>query len=205
MTTPEHTMVGILGAFALGLHNRFSWPVVAFAALASNVPDLDGLPMLFDMERFEFGHRVWGHNFFAIVVTSILLAWTQVRFNWVQRLGCYVARFLPSEVVITEQRADSPIPMSVFILVGIGFQSVHLVCDMVVSGGQGLSDWFVKPFWPFGKTGFVYPLIPWGDVGPTVIMMGGLIGIAKYGRAQFISVLTLIVLISYLFCRSYWA
>ena len=49
MTSPEHTMVGILGAMALGLHKRFGWPVVAFAAVVSNVPDWDGLPMLFDM------------------------------------------------------------------------------------------------------------------------------------------------------------
>ena len=204
MTSPEHTMVGILGAMALGLHKRFGWPVVAFAAVVSNVPDWDGLPMLFDMQRFESGHRVWGHNLVVIVATSVALGWTQARFTWVQRVGCFVARFLPSEVVITEQRPDTSIAMSVFIFVGIGFQSVHLVCDMVVSGGQGLSDWLVKPFWPFGNTGFVYPLIPWGDVGPTVIMIAGLIGIAKFGLAQFVAVLTFVVLISYLFCRSYW-
>lgn len=197
-------MVGILGAMALGLHKRFGWSVVAFAAVASNVPDWDGLPMLFDMGRFESGHRVWGHNLVLIVATSVVLGWTQTRFEWIQRLGVYAVKFLPNEVKFSQQPPKLLAPMSVLILVGIGFQSVHLVCDMVVSGGQGLSDWLVKPFWPFGNTGFVYPLIRWGDVGPTVIMMAGLILVAKFGRAQFVAVLTFVGLISYLFCRSYW-
>lgn len=197
-------MVGILGAMALGLHKRFGWSVVAFAAVASNVPDWDGLPMLFDMGRFESGHRVWGHNLVLIVATSVVLGWTQTRFEWIQRLGVYAVKFLPNEVKFSQQPPKLLAPMPVLILVGIGFQSVHLVCDMVVSGGQGLSDWLVKPFWPFGNTGFVYPLIRWGDVGPTVIMMAGLIWVAKFGRAQFVAVLTFVGLISYLFCRRYW-
>ncbi len=204
MTSPEHTMVGILGALALGLHKRYGWQVVAFAAVASNVPDLDGLPMLIDMERFESGHRVWGHNFLLIVATSIVLGWTQARFRWIQRIGGYFARFLPSDVAVSRESPPLPIPTSVLIFVGIGFQSVHLVCDMVVSGGQGLSDWPVKPFWPFRQIGYVYPLIPWGDIGPTVIMMAGIIGMAKIGRAQFVAMLTLVVLVIYLISRGYW-
>ena len=204
MTSPEHTMVGILGAMALGLHKRFGWQVVAFAAVVSNVPDFDGLPVLFDMERFESGHRVWGHNFLLIVASSIILGWTQVRFEWIQSIGAYAVHFLPSEVKRFQSSSQSPIPLSVFIFVGIGFQSVHLVCDMVVSGGQGLSNWPVKPFWPFRQIGYVYPLIPWGDIGPTIIMMAGIIGIAKIGRAHLLSMLTLLVLIIYLLFRGYW-
>lgn len=196
-------MVGILGAMALGLHKRFGWRIVAFAAVVSNVPDLDGLPMLFDMERFESGHRVWGHNFLLIVATSIFLGWTQARFEWIQRIGTYAIKFLPSEVKRSQPSWYLPIPLLVFIFVGIGVQVLHLVCDMVVSGGQGLSNWPVKPFWPIWQIGYIYPLIPWGDVGPTVIMMAGIIGIAKFGRDQFVAILTLIFLVTYLFFRGY--
>ena len=201
MTSPEHTMVGILGAMALGLHKRFGWRIVAFAAVISNVPDMDGLPMLFDMERFESGHRVWGHNFLLIVATSICLGWTQARFKWIQKIVAYAIDFLPSEVNRSQPFRHLPIPILVLIFVGIGFQTLHLVCDMVVSGGQGLSNWPVKPFWPIWQVGYVYPLIPWGDVGPTVVMMAGIIGIAKFGRAQLFATLTLILLVAYLFFR----
>lgn len=201
MTSPEHTMVGVLGAMALGLHKRFGWQIVAFAAVISNVPDMDGLPMLFDMERFESGHRVWGHNFLLIVATSICLGWTQARFKWIQKIVAYAIDFLPSEVNRSQPSRHLPIPILVLIFVGIGFQTLHLVCDMVVSGGQGLSNWPVKPFWPIWQVGYVYPLIPWGDVGPTVVMMAGIIGIAKFGRDQLFATLTLILLVAYLFFR----
>ena len=201
MTSPEHTMVGILGAMALGLHKRFGWRIVAFAAVISNVPDMDGLPMLFDMERFESGHRVWGHNFLLIVATSICLGWTQARFKWIQKIVAYAIDFLPSQVNRSQPSRHFPIPILVLIFVGIGFQTLHLVCDMVVSGGQGLSNWPVKPFWPIWQVGYVYPLIPWGDVGPTVVMMAGIIGIAKFGRDQLVATLTLILLVAYMCFR----
>ena len=201
MTSPEHTMVGILGAMALGLHKRFGWRIVAFAAVISNVPDMDGLPMLFDMERFESGHRVWGHNFLLIVATSICLGWTQARFKWIQKIVAYAIDFLPSEVNRSQPSRHLPIPILVLIFVGIGFQTLHLVCDMVVSGGQGLSNWPVKPFWPIWQVGYVYPLIPWGDIGPTVVMMAGIIGIAKFGRDQLVATLTLILLVAYMCFR----
>ncbi|MGY8749522.1 MAG: metal-dependent hydrolase [Pirellulales bacterium] len=210
MTSPEHTMVGILGAMALGLHTRFGWPVIAFAAVVSNVPDLDGLPVLYDMDLFESGHRVWCHNLLVIVATSALLGWTQFRFRWIQKIAAHVAKYLPSDVNLIPpsrpaQPANTPIPMTYLILVGIGFQCLHLCCDMFVSGGRGLSDWPVKPFWPFLQTEYVFPLIPWGDIGPTVIMMAGIIGIAKFARAQFVAILTLGLLIAYMVCRGYWS
>jgi hypothetical protein len=72
---------------------------------------------------------------------------------------------------------------------------------MVVSGGQGMSNWPVKPFWPIWQVGYVYPLIPWGDIGPTVVMMAGIIGIAKFGRDQLVATLTLILLVAYMCFR----
>ena len=125
---------------ALGLHKRFGWRIVAFAAVISNVPDMDGLPMLFDMERFESGHRVWGHNFFLIVATSICLGWTQARFKWIQKIVAYAIDFLPSEVNRSQPSRHLPIPILVLIFVGIGFQTLHLVCDMVVSGGARIVE-----------------------------------------------------------------
>ncbi len=210
MTTPEHTLVGIHLAFATGCHHRWGWVAIAVAGIAANLPDLDGLPMLMDMQRFEAGHRVWGHNFLAILLMSLLLAWTQTRYRWIDRAGSFLTHKFVSD---DSQRLNTSLEISqkgnnqffVFALIAMLSQTVHLPCDMVVSGGNGLSDWPIQPFWPFAQTGYIFPMIPWGDVGPTVIMMAGVIWIAKRPkRLQQIAVGTLLVLLTYLVVR-WWS
>lgn len=208
MTSPEHTLVGIHTAFALGLHLRWSWTIIALAAIASNIPDLDGIPMLFDMQRFESWHRVVGHNFLMIAISSLLLAWTQWRFHWLELLGQKCKRYLPTlPSPVTPQPSTTnrlPHTASLVVLFGVAFlaQAIHLPCDMVVSGGSGLSHWYVYPFWPFYAEGFVFPMIPWGDVGPTLILMTGIMFVAKWPlRLRLWSSSTLLVLICYLLLR----
>ena len=203
MTTPEHTLIGILGAMAIGLHTRLGWVAIAFAAVVSNIPDVDGLPMLVDMERFETGHRVWGHNILAITVTTIFVALLQFHVRWIERIAMRSSRFLPSDTHIQDISNAPSISLAALILIGLMFQCIHLVCDITVSGGQGLSDWHVKPFWPFSEAGYVLPLIPWGDAGPTVIMMLGVIGVAKLGNAKRIATVTLAILFAYMISRGY--
>lgn len=203
MTTPEHSLVGIHVAFALGLHRTVGWRSIVFAALVSNVPDWDGLPMLFDMKRFESGHRVWGHNFLSIVLTSILLGWTQIRWDWIGRMTRWVLSKFPEstsqlEIDVTS-KSQGTVGVLAFAFIAMVAQGLHLICDMAVSGGKGLSNWAIEPFWPISNRAYDYPLIPWGDVGPTVILMFGIIMIAK--RKEFvsrISVLTLATLLAYL-------
>ena len=202
MTTPEHTLVGIHLAIATGCHRYWGWPAVAMAGIASNVPDWDGLPMLIDMQRFEAGHRVWGHNLLAIFFAALLLGWSQSQFHWIERSGERVRRYfspMPSEPHISRPLLST---LLVFTLIAFVAQVVHLPCDMVVSGGEGLSDWLVRPFWPFSNSGYVFPLIPWGDIGPTIILMAGAILLAKLpSRLSLISTLTLVVLCAYLVVR----
>lgn len=203
MTSPEHTLVGILGGLSLGLHTRLGWTAIAFAAVVSNVPDLDGLPMLVDMQRFESGHRVWGHNLFAISVSALLLAALQYRFGWIEWIAVKLKPIMPADIRSLEASDTIRVGFFVLVLIGLVFQCVHLLCDMTVSGGQGLSDWPVKPFWPFSDTEFAFPLIPWGDVGPTVIMMLAVILIAKFGKARRTAILALALLCGYMLCRGY--
>jgi membrane-bound metal-dependent hydrolase YbcI (DUF457 family) len=202
MTTPEHTLVGIHLALAAGCHRYWGWPAVALAGIASNVPDWDGLSMLVDMQRFEVGHRVWGHNLLAILLSSLALGWSQAKFRWLEWIGVRVRRFLPAH------ETKSPTPLTFFhgligcTLIALVVQLVHLPCDMVVSGGSGLTDWLVRPFWPFSNVGYVFPLIPWGDVGPTVILMAGAIALAKMpARVSVVSASTLVLLCVYLMLR----
>ncbi|MDP1560864.1 MAG: metal-dependent hydrolase [Pirellulaceae bacterium] len=207
MTTPEHTLVGLHVAFALGVHRSYGWAAVTMAGLAANVPDWDGLPMLFDMQRFETGHRVWGHNLIAIFLSSLLLGWTQFRYSWIERIAGWLASKIPS-LKMRDQTFDVTGPRVgtvTFFGIALISQLLHLPCDMVVSGGKGLTDWAIQPFWPFSNAGFVYPMIPWGDVGPTVILMAGIIIAAKRpARLATVSMLTLLALSAYLVARA-WA
>ncbi len=204
MTTPEHTLVGIHLVLAAGCHRYWGWPAVALAGVASNVPDWDGLPMLVDMQRFECGHRVWGHNLLAILLSSLVLGWSQARFRLPELIAERVRRFLPAHGTKTPTSLAFFHGLLVFTLIAFVAQLVHLPCDMVVSGGSGLTDWLVRPFWPFANVGYVFPLIPWGDVGPTVILMAGAIALAKLpSRVTAVSAFTLAVLVLYLLVRGW--
>lgn len=202
MTTPEHSLVGIHAAIAVGAHQRFGWAFVALAGIASNLPDWDGLPMLFDMARFEHGHRVWGHNLLSIALSSLIVAALQYRFHWIEAVAARFKSYLPKEGTIERSRIG--VPLIMLFLICVAVQIIHLPCDMVVSGGNGLSDWRIKPFWPISDVGYVYPLIPWGDIGPTIIMMCGVLAMAKYPqKLPLQSIVTLTILCCYLLIRGW--
>lgn len=208
MTTPEHTLVGIHFAFAMGIHRFVGWRGVAMAGIASNFPDWDGIPMLFDMQRFESMHRVWGHSLLSIFLTSLLLGIAQIRWDFIG----FVADWFRPLVSPNLSAGFSQNPkwllgitgVVVFAFIGFVAQGLHLPCDMVVSGGHGLSDWAIQPGWPVSNAAYVYPLIPWGDVGPTVILMAGAIIIAKRNaHLSQTSWLTIVVLCGYLVVRGW--
>ncbi len=210
MTLPEHTLVGIHLAFAVGCQRRFGWVAVALAGIASNLPDWDGIPMLFDMQRFEAGHRVWGHNLLVIAVTALLLSWTEMRFGWIELVSRWLLRMLANLKLLDAGAAKLPLQATSAVswtgLVSIAAlaQLIHLPCDMFVSGGRGLNHWGVQPFWPLSPASYVFPLIPWGDIGPTVILMAGIIAVAKYpGQLTRLSAGTLVLLAAYLLLRGW--
>jgi LexA-binding, inner membrane-associated putative hydrolase len=208
MTSPEHTLVGIHVAFAMGLHRMLGWRSVAMAGIVSNVPDWDGLPMLIDMQRFESGHRAWGHGILSIVLTSLVLGCSQNQWDWIGRISRRM-RIVENDRLragnANFQRSAPTISGAIaFTTVGLLSQALHLPCDMVVSGGNGLSDWAIKPWWPFFDASYVYPLIPWGDVGPIILMMAGIIAIAKCKtHISKISWITIVALCIYLVARGW--
>ena len=228
MTTFEHAMVGINGAIAAGLPRSYGWKIVALAGVAAIAPDWDGLPMLIDMQAFERGHRVWGHSILSCVVLGLLMGVIDYRWDLIGRLAYRFRDWGPlAEVrpLLTVRRKDvvteladevknrqSPKPqtngltkISLWCCVAVVGCLSQIPCDIVVSGGEGLSDWAVKPFWPFSDRGVVYPMIRWGDVGPTVIFGLGMIALAKFkAAAQGIAIATLVAVIAYLLIRHWF-
>jgi hypothetical protein len=183
MTTPEHALVGVHLAIASRCFRLWSWRAVALAAVMSNAPDWDGVPMLFDMGRFEHGHRVWGHNLPVILLVSVAVAMILSQWDLIGAIGKRISGKFGSATIISDPLdGQNLLGFAAALTTAFVSQAMHLPCDMVVSGGGGLSHWHVKPFWPIADNGYVYPLIPWGDIGPTIIMMAGLIVMAKRQR-----------------------
>jgi hypothetical protein len=222
MTTFEHAMLGINGSLALGLHQKYSWRIVALAGIAAVAPDWDGIPMLFDMQRFESGHRVWGHNVLACVLLGILIAGVDLRLQMTGWIVKQFAKFAPTQskqtthhslklgedsegLGSTELKTGNSRTVA-WILVAILATMSQIPADMVVSGGKGLSDWALQPFWPFAETECVYPLIAWGNIGVTVIFSIAMIGQASRPRlVQPIAIFTLILMVVYLVSWQLWS
>jgi membrane-bound metal-dependent hydrolase YbcI (DUF457 family) len=205
MTSLEHALIGIHSALALGLQRRVGWSAVACAGAASMLPDWDGLPMLFDMARFEPGHRVWGHSLVVMAATSLLLAIVFVRWDLIGKWAARCAK----RIHLLSGTPDGPSSLhwggmtiaSAFVIAFVA-QGMHIPCDMVVASGQGLANWPVQPWWPLSRNGYAYPMIFWGDPSVTVILMAGLIVVAHRRRnVCLISSATLGILIAYLVVR----
>lgn len=78
----------------------------------------------------------------------------------------------------------------------------HLPADMVVSGSAIYSDWEVKALWPFSDRGWVWPCVPWGDVGITVLfILGSATMIARPQHTRIFAALTLAAVLSYIVMR----
>jgi membrane-bound metal-dependent hydrolase YbcI (DUF457 family) len=197
MTTFEHALLGINGAIAVGLHRRpHGWKWVASSGVAAIAPDWDGLPMLINMSRFETGHRVWGHNIFTCALMAMLLTVLFVKLDLWERVVA---------VHDSLRKHSSPIkdlPTSTWFawwLVMFVAALSQIPADIVVSGGKGLTDWPLQPLWPISNFSVVYPMVPWGNVGVSVLFALGMIAMAKQARhLQTISRITLMTVTIYI-------
>ena len=209
MTTFEHAALGINGVLACGLHRRWGWKIVAVGGVAAIAPDWDGLPMFIDMARFEHGHRVWGHNVFACLLLALALGALDYRFDWFGRIARWLVQFGPMRDVrehVGELRATfSSSGLMIWILVAFVAALSQIPADAVVSGGKGLSDWALKPLWPVSNLEVIYPMVPWGNVGVTVIFAIAMIAQAKKpSRSQTIAIVSLVSMCLYIFIWGAW-
>jgi inner membrane protein len=205
VTTFEHALLGINGTIATGLHRRFGWQIAALAGVAAAAPDWDGLPILFSRSVFADAHRVWGHNLAACVLLGTAMGLVDYRYDLITRCARRMKRLFPREV--SEQAIElrsqfNSAAQWTWIVVAVLAALSHLLADAVVSGAEGLTDWSVRPFWPFARWGWVYPLVPWGDVGITVVFVAGMFAMLRWqSRSRIIAALTLCGVCAYIALR----
>lgn len=204
MTVYEHVMVGASLALAAGLHQRQGWRIVALAGITAALPDWDGLSILFGPAAYAECHRAWGHNLVAATLLGGLAGGTEYRLNLLGRLQQrVVARFprlLPAERLPALPAAGfSRRAVVLWIVTGSGACLSHLPIDMVYAGHSSLSAWPVKLFWPFSQQGWALPIVPWGDLGTTLIFVSEMFVLYRWpNRPRRIATLALVAVLAYI-------
>ena len=169
-------MVGIDGALAAGLHRRHGWPIVAMAGFTAMLPDWDGLTILLGPSYYAQAHRVWGHNLLVAGLLAMLVSGLAYRFDWPIRIQQWMGRHW-RELDLGGAAAYVPRCTSgwrLWLAVGVLAAYSHLLVDMLFSAGRNMPVWGVPLLWPFSDVAWAYPLVPWGDIGATIIFSAGM-------------------------------
>jgi membrane-bound metal-dependent hydrolase YbcI (DUF457 family) len=201
MTTFEHAMLGGSLALALGCHKRQGWSLVATAAVAGAVPDWDGLSIAFGGSAYASIHRIWGHN---LLMASVAGAVVGALGYWIRASG-RMQRTLaaePSSVALDLSAQRQAGFLFEWLPVSVLAALIHLPADVVYSGHPEMTSWPLKLLWPFSGQGWVWPLVPWGDVGATLLFVAEMFAIYRWPRrAQSLACLTLLAVLSYIGVR----
>jgi len=202
MTTIEHALLGINGTLAAGLHRRWGWPIVALAGVAAVSPDWDGVFLVSRSISLVEGHRVWGHNLLACTLIGVLLGLADYHVDLVTRCGRRLVRLLRLTVPMDQLDVREQFPrvgLVTWILVAVVAALSHLPADMVISGTDQLPDWKLQVLWPFSHRGWVFPLMPWGHPGITIVFVIGMFAMVRWrSRLQLVACLTLAAVVTYL-------
>ena len=204
MTAFEHALLAANAVWAAGLHRRHGWQLAALAGCAAVLPDWDGIPLLIDAHAFAAGHRVWGHNLLVCLGLGLVVGGLDYRCDLVtraaRRLICWLRR--PAEIPPAGRTTFHAAGAGLWMLVAVAAMLSHLVGDLVVSGTAQLPDWELQRLWPFSDRGWVFPLVPWGDPGITLVFVGGMFAAAYWrSRLQPVGAMTLLLVAGYLIVR----
>lgn len=207
MTLYEHTLLGISLALAGGFQRRHGWPLVALAGAAAALPDWDGLTLALGAEAYSRAHRVWGHNLLTAALGGALCG----GLGYLCHLSARVRRSTRSFLTRLDVRGlDEPAgppqfsgpELAAWVVVGTLAALSHLPADAIYSTGADAPAWPVEVFWPFSRQGWAVPVVPWGDLGITLIFTAELFALYRWpARAHVIAVLTLVTVLGYLAVR----
>jgi membrane-bound metal-dependent hydrolase YbcI (DUF457 family) len=170
MTIYEHAMIGINGTLAIGFHRRHGWQIAALAGLAAVLPDLDGLAIILGPSFYAEGHRLWGHNLLIAGLAAATMSAVFYQTDAITKSQQWLAKRWTVFSTTDKRLSHRYTELLLWIAVGVLATYSHLLMDIFHSGGKSLQTWGVPLLWPFSKTEWAYPLVPWGNIGATVIL-----------------------------------
>ena len=198
-------MLGINGVLASGWNGKYGWQLAAVAGVAAVMPDWDGLPILFSVQRFNESHRVWGHNLLACLVLGLVIGGLDYRWDLVTRVARRLARWGRVQIADSQlavRREFTWTGLQVWLLTAVLAALSQLPADLVVSGTATLTDWELQLFWPWSDRGYVFPLVRWGDVTISVVFTVGMFAMLRWpARTQHIAGCTLAGVLAYIVVR----
>jgi membrane-bound metal-dependent hydrolase YbcI (DUF457 family) len=182
MTVFDHAMVGICGTLASGVQRRHGWQVVALAGCMAVLPDADGLSILLGMNAYIAVHRVWGHS---LLVAGLAAAIVSAAAYWADapsKAQQWLARRWQTVAIRGSPAAPprGPKELAIWVTVGVLAAYSHLLADVFFSVGKDLPKWGVPLFWPFSAAEWAWPLVPWGDVGVTLIFAAAMFAMLRW-------------------------
>jgi membrane-bound metal-dependent hydrolase YbcI (DUF457 family) len=172
------------------------------------LPDWDGyLTFPFGARVYAEGHRVWGHNLPIGTLLAALLAGMAYRFDILTRIQRWLASRWSVLRVEDAEAARTPSIGGLVLWVAVGIVATysHLLADLFFSYGAGLGEWRLPLLWPVTDATWAWPAVPWGDVGTTVILAGGMFAMLRWRtRVQAIAAGTLALVAAYIAARGLW-
>jgi membrane-bound metal-dependent hydrolase YbcI (DUF457 family) len=220
MTIYEHTMLGVNGALAAGLNRRYGWQIVAWAGLASMLPDADGVTLLLGWRCYVWGHRIWTHNVLVVGILAAVLSAVAYYTDFFTGIRHGLARFFIDYLPITKNLLEPKnagqndlknltprkkrgiSALTVWIAVGVLAAYGHLAMDVIYSGGRGLPVWGVPLLWPFSDARYAYPIVTWGDPGATLIFVASMFVMVRWkSHIQAIAAGSLVAVAVYVVIR----
>lgn len=190
-------MLGGSLVLAAGLHRRHGWGIVVIAGVTAMLPDWDGLTLVFGGAAYDRSHRIWGHNLLVAALLGGLAGGGEFLGNLTDRLKRFAAKVSSS---LAANPPPSALPTTAFsvqslvvwFVTGSVASLSHLAVDLVYSGHPHMQDWGLQLLWPFSRHQWAHPIVPWGDVGATVIFVVEMFALYRWpSRAQPIAWLSL--------------
>lgn len=203
MTLYEHAMLGSTLALAAGLRRRYGWPIVALAGVSAVVPDWDAVSFVFGGAAYDRAHRIWGHNVLVAAALGALVGVAEYRVNLYDR-GRRLVRVPDPSAPTSPMDGPRRAPRSwlVWTLTAALASLSHLPADLIYSGRPGMENWPLELLWPFSTRTWAFPIVPWGDVGATLVFIAEMFALYRWpARSELTARLTLGVLVAYIGTR----
>jgi membrane-bound metal-dependent hydrolase YbcI (DUF457 family) len=200
MTTYEHAMLGLTLALAVGAQRRHGWALPATAAVAAALPDWDVVSLFFGADAYRTIHRTWGHNLLCAGLLGALTGGLGYCCYLSVRLRRRLHQFLVRDDVKTNGSAlpYKTLDLLVWVMLCIMAGLFHLLADL-------LYPWPIPLLWPFDERRWVFPILPWADMPPILLLLGEMFTLYYHPRyAQLIAWLTLFILTGYVAVRWAW-
>jgi hypothetical protein len=139
------------------------------------------------------------------MLVGLAIGLLDYRFDLVTRIGRKLVKLLrldlpPDSLAVRQERAGGGYALCGAIAVVAAL--AHLPADLVVSGTADYSDWRVQLLWPLSNRGWIYPRVPWGDIGITLIFAAGVMFMVMRPRKiRWIAAASLVAVVAYIALR----